>query len=250
MTRILITAFEPFGAWSTNSSQLCLETFRAQWAARSQGDGQPTIEFRTYPVDFRRVRQQIEADLQGEFDYAIHLGQAAESSTIRLERFALNVGHEPGQPSWRPMRLEPDGPAAYETALPLCDWAKQLRAAGLPAEVSFHAGTYLCNAIFYWSQFFSGRNRRGTQVAFLHLPLARGHTSDEPQRSGASFSASLPSATVSGDARTDARPTVGDHAGGHMGNHTQGPLTPEQTAQAVRLIVRQLVNRPPEQKSV
>jgi pyroglutamyl-peptidase len=55
--------------------------------------------------------------------------------------------------------------------LPLADWATKLRGAGIPAQVSYHAGTYLCNATLYYSHYLIERMKLTTRAAFLHLPL-------------------------------------------------------------------------------
>ena len=65
-----------------------------------------------------------------------------------------------------------DGPAAYRTQLPLAAWATKIRAAGIPVQVSYHAGTYLCNAILYLAQHLAVVQKLKTQSAFIHLPLS------------------------------------------------------------------------------
>ena len=83
---------------------------------------------------------------------------------------------------------------AYRSSLPLADWAVKLRRAGVPAQVSYHAGTYLCNATLYWSHWLAERMALKTQSAFIHVPLDVSQVVNEPH--GA---ASLP-ATISGHA--------------------------------------------------
>jgi pyroglutamyl-peptidase len=46
-----------------------------------------------------------------------------------------------------------------------------LRAEGIPTTVSYHAGSYLCNATLYLSHFFAETMNLKTQSAFIHLPL-------------------------------------------------------------------------------
>ena len=162
---VLLTAFEPYGQWATNASWLCLMECTRQLPAS------PKLTTRLYPVDFSAVPQRLASDLQGNFDFALHLGQAPGSSAIRLEEFALNVGGEAGQASEEFAPLCADGPAALASQLPLPRWSHALRRAGIPATVSFHAGTYLCNATLYWSRYLSQQMGLATRSAFLHLPL-------------------------------------------------------------------------------
>ncbi len=101
----------------------------------------------------------------------LHLGQAPGSSRIRLEAIGLNVGGRSHLPpdDFRP--LITDGPVAYRSGLPLAEWAQRMRGAGIPAQVSYHAGTYLCNAILYFTHYLIDRRKLNTRAAFVHLPL-------------------------------------------------------------------------------
>ena len=164
--RILLTAFAPFGAWTQNASELCLR--QLQPLLSNEYD----VTTRIYPVEFEAARPLLEADLLQNYDLAIHLGQAQNTSRIRLEAVGLNVGAIPGQAEGAMFGLVADGPAAYQSALPLSRWADRLRLQGIPAYVSYHAGTYLCNATLYWAHHFLELNPQlKTQVCFVHVPL-------------------------------------------------------------------------------
>lgn len=165
MKRVLITAFGPYDVWEQNSSWLALVEL-----TRDLPDGL-AVTTRRYPVDFEAVKGLLAQDLQAGFDAALHLGQAPGSSQIRLEAIGLNIGGSSNQlpEDYRP--LSPAGPLAYRSALPLARWAALLRAAGIPAQVSFHAGTYLCNATLYWSHYLAEVHHLTTQSTFIHLPL-------------------------------------------------------------------------------
>jgi pyroglutamyl-peptidase len=180
MSRILITAFEPYGSWAENSSWLALVEYSKELPTAGR------IVTRRYPVDLQAVQERLAKDLAEDFDYALHLGQAPGSAAIRLEAFAINVGGNSNDSpeSFRP--LIADGPAAYRSTLPLASWAQELRESGIPASVSYHAGTYLCNAILYLSHDLAKQRQLRTRPAFLHLPL------DTSQACGANEIAALP----------------------------------------------------------
>ncbi len=164
--RILVTAFAPFGTWERNASQLCLENLLPLLSDEYE------ITQRVYPVEFAAARPLLESDLRLNFDLAIHLGQAHNTSRIRLEAVGLNVGAVPGRSDSDMFGLVTDGPAAYQSALPLSQWADRLREHGIPAYVSYHAGTYLCNATLYWAHHFLELNPElRTQVCFIHVPI-------------------------------------------------------------------------------
>ena len=165
MTSVLITAFEPYDRWRENSSWLCLLELTRERPT------EPVITTRRYPVDFQAAREKLSQDLKANYDYAIHLGQAPRSAAIRLEEIGLNVGGSCSEANESLHPLVAGGPVAYRSDLPLADWAAKLRSAGIPAQVSHHAGTYLCNAMLYWSHYYSQQFALRTRSAFLHLPL-------------------------------------------------------------------------------
>jgi pyroglutamyl-peptidase len=165
MPRILITAFGPYSCWSTNASWLTIVEFTKDIPDMAQ------VVTRRYPVDFKETRRLLEEDLRQGFDYALHLGQAPGSSSIQLETIGINVG---GHSSQHPDEFQPlvdDGPVAFRSQLPMARLAAELRDCGIPAHVSYHAGTYLCNATLYLSHFLAQKFEFTTRSAFIHLPL-------------------------------------------------------------------------------
>jgi len=165
MKRVLLTAFEPYDRWNANSSWLTLKLLAEALPP------EPIITTRLYPVDYLEVKRRLTEDLQGNFDYAVHLGQAPGSANIRLETFGLNIRGVNNGFSDQCCSLVDNGPVAYRSALPLDNWALMLRRLGVPAHVSFHAGTYLCNATFYLSCYLAEKMSLCTRSAFVHLPL-------------------------------------------------------------------------------
>lgn len=165
MPRILLTAFEPYDCWPENSSWLALIEFTKRLDAGAK------VTTRLYPTDLAAAAQRLEDDLAGEHDYVLHLGQAPGAAQLRLEAIGVNVATESAGHPDQVRTLVPDGPVAYRSQLPLAQWAEMLRQAGIPASVSYHAGTYLCNAILYLSHYYVEQRSLPTQVAFIHVPL-------------------------------------------------------------------------------
>jgi pyroglutamyl-peptidase len=165
MRKVLITAFGPYDHWRENSSWLALVEL-----TRDMPEGL-AITTRRYPVDFGAVKRLLAQDMEAEYDIALHLGQAPGASYVRLEAIGLNMGGTSSELPERFQPLSPEGPLAYRSSLPLARWASVLRAAEIPAQVSFHAGTYLCNATLYWSHYLAEIHRLPTRSAFIHLPL-------------------------------------------------------------------------------
>ncbi|HKD36585.1 MAG TPA: pyroglutamyl-peptidase I [Pirellulales bacterium] len=174
MPSVLLTAFEPYDRWSSNASWLALVEL-TQELPKS-----PVITTRLYPVDFAAVKQRLTKDLTANYDYAIHLGQAPGSSRVQLEAIGLNIGGSSHQSPDEFLPLSDDGPIGYRSPLPLAAWAVKLREAGIPAQVSYHAGTYLCNATLYWTCYLAERLSIKTEAAFIHLPLDVSQVVAEP----------------------------------------------------------------------
>ena len=166
MSSVLITAFEPYDDWPENASWLALVALMRDLPA-----DELQLTTRRYPVDYETVRQRLADDLQAGFDYALHLGQAPGATDIRLEAIGLNLSKRHSQPAAPASALSDDGPVAYHSALPLEAWADKLRAAHIPAQVSYHAGTFLCNATLYWSHYYAEQMKLATRSTFIHLPL-------------------------------------------------------------------------------
>ncbi len=159
MTRILISAFEPYDRWSTNSSWLALVELTRFYA------GPAELTTRRYPVELTEMSERLRKDLQQDFDFALHLGQSPGSPLIKLEAVGLNVRSDGSA-------LLKDAPTAYQSPLPLGECHTALTSAGIPSCVSHHAGTYLCNAVLYLSQHYATSFGMKTRTAFVHLPLA------------------------------------------------------------------------------
>jgi pyroglutamyl-peptidase len=156
---VLLTAFEPYDRWPENSSWLALVDL-TRWY-----DGGAEITTRRYPVDLTAMSERLRKDLQDDYDLALHLGQSPGSTLIKLESIGLNVRSD-GSPLLR------EAPAAYRSGLPLDRCNRSLIAAGIPSEVSHHAGTYLCNAELFLSQHYAKSFGLKTQSAFVHVPLS------------------------------------------------------------------------------
>lgn len=159
MPRILLTAFEPYPEWPENSSWLALMELTRWFDSRGQ------VITRRYPIDLIEMTHRLGEDLTAGYDYALHLGQAPGVAAVKLETIALNAIDSENP-------LVAGAPVAYRTSLPMAGWAKRLASDGIPAIVSHHAGTHLCNALFYFSHHLAEQRGLPTRCGFLHLPLA------------------------------------------------------------------------------
>ncbi len=163
--RILLTAFDPYDQWTKNASwESLMELLRVRGSI-------PGVITRRYPVELHALRERLHADLVRGFDAVLHLGQAPGISQLHLEAIALNVAGMTSSAGEDFGDLVPGGPVAFRSQFPLGSWATLLRQSGIPASVSFHAGTYLCNALMYLTHHWHYQKQSSCPVAFVHLPL-------------------------------------------------------------------------------
>ena len=168
--RVLLTAFEPYDQWTTNSSWLTLVELLKELPA----DG--SLVTRRYPVNLPAMQEKLEQDLSRDFDVVLHLGQAPGASSVKLEAIAVNAAGCLEDRGDELDEIVAGGPVAYRSNMPLNRWSELLRSHQIPSIVSYHAGTYLCNAAMYlshhWQHRRSGKKRKSNAlVGFVHLPL-------------------------------------------------------------------------------
>jgi pyroglutamyl-peptidase len=188
MPTVLLTGFEPFDDESTNPSW---EAVRALQGARIGGH---RIETRCLPVVFGDANRQLrKAIAETKPVLVVCVGQAGGRAQLSLERVAINVddARRPDNAGHAPIdaAIVADGPAAYFTSLPIKRLRQALQRAGIPAEVSQTAGTYVCNHVFYGLMHALRRKRR-LRGGFVHIPWSPAQAARHP---GAP---SLPTATV------------------------------------------------------
>ncbi len=163
--RVLLTAFEPYDRWEKNSS------WEALIALLSERGASPNVITRRYPVDLAKLRTRIETDLSQGVDVVLHLGQAPGASELRFEAIGLNVAGVGALTNGEFPAIVRGAPIAYRTSLPIGDWVKELNSRSIPASVSYHAGTYLCNAAMFLSHYWFASREESPLVGFIHLPL-------------------------------------------------------------------------------
>jgi pyroglutamyl-peptidase len=170
--RILLTAFDGYGPWPENSSWLTLMEL-----TRELPEGL-NLTTRRYPVDRSQMLSRLHQDLDSDYAYSVHLGQAPGAASLRLEAIALNAFREVDSQPVSP--LDASAPLALGCPLPLEMLAEQLRQAQVPCRVSYHAGLYLCNAVFFAAAWRAQQRQMRTRTLMVHLPLATPQVLDQP----------------------------------------------------------------------
>ena len=165
---VLLTGFAPFDGAATNPS----------WQAASRAAAQRTdtvaIEL---PCEFAAALPALRAAI-GEHrpELVVCTGLAGGRAHVSPERVAINLidARIPDNAGAQPIDVPvvADGPSAYFTTLPVKAAVAALQAAELPAAVSYTAGTYVCNQVFYGLMHLIATEFPGLRGGFVHVPEA------------------------------------------------------------------------------
>lgn len=178
--RILITGFDPFGKDLINPS------FQAV-SGLSSTINNTHIDKLELPTEYMRAAQVLLNTLKThDYSHVILVGQAAGRSDITLERYALNVMNSTNGDNvhYKPNNetILKDTPHAYETSLNVEQLVQTLQKADIPASISYHAGTFVCNSTYY--HLLDHIKASSTQGLFVHIPIVESqraqHKDDTP----------------------------------------------------------------------
>ncbi|BFH67543.1 MAG: pyroglutamyl-peptidase I [Paenibacillus dendritiformis] len=169
---LLLTGFDPFGGESINPS------WEAVRALDGAALGRYRVQAAQLPTSFARAGATLR-DAMAACDPAavICVGQAGGRPDITLERVAINLAdariadNDGNQPT--DDEVVPGGPAAYWATLPVKALRRAVLEAGIPCSVSYTAGTFVCNSIFYTLMHeLAGRHEKERIPAgFIHIPF-------------------------------------------------------------------------------
>ncbi|ADI26779.1 pyroglutamyl-peptidase I [Geobacillus sp. C56-T3] len=169
MKKVLVTGFDPFGGETVNPS---LEAVKQ--AAGWKND-RYIVEVREIPTVFGQSLEILhDAMKQVDPDIVICVGQAGGRADISVERVAVNINdaripdNEGHQPIDEP--VVPGGPVGYWSTLPVKAIVHELRRHGIPASVSYTAGTFVCNHVFYGLMHYIAQVKMPIRAGFIHIP--------------------------------------------------------------------------------
>lgn len=173
---VLLTGFDPFGGAERNpSGEIALALDGALIAdARVRGVVLPT----SYEASVERALAEIERERP---DLVVMLGVAEGRKAVTPERVGLNLDDSPTVDNAGEQRseraIDPDGPAAIFSPLPVRAMADAMTAAGVEAAVSTSAGTFVCNHLLY--SVLAALAGTATRAGFIHVPALEGTVADD-----------------------------------------------------------------------
>ena len=167
--KVLVTGFEPFGGATINPALEAVTRLPRKIAGAEVVTAQ-------IPVVFGEDAAAVEAAIVREQpDVVLCVGQAGGRSHITPEFVGINYANAriPDNAGNQPVgRLEEDGPDAYFATLPVFAMVDAARAAGVPAAVSYTAGTFCCNEVLYELLHTLATRHPGVRGGFVHVPYA------------------------------------------------------------------------------
>ena len=107
-------------------------------------------------------------------DAVLSVGQYGGANCIRVERVAVNLrdariaDNAGAKPVDEP--VVPGAPDAYFATVPTRGIVDALREAGIPAQLSYSAGTFVCNNLLYCALHESAQSYPALRCGFVHVP--------------------------------------------------------------------------------
>ena len=172
--KLLVTGFGPFPGVPFNSSDALV----SGWIRNRPDWHFDDLRFEVLPTAYEAAGTRV-AELLREFRpaRALLLGVAGADCGIRMERFALNIddGAAPDEAGQRRQArsIVAGAPDALRTMLDLEQMHGALIDQGVNAEISNHAGAYVCNHAYYCALHAAAAMMPPCKVLFVHLPRPR-----------------------------------------------------------------------------
>ncbi|MBQ7380224.1 MAG: pyroglutamyl-peptidase I [Clostridia bacterium] len=164
--KLLITGFDPFGGQSVNPAReavMQLPDVIGEWQLIKKE--LPTV----YGL---AAEQVLQAAAQLQPDAILCVGQAGGRTAVTPEVIGVNLRHARiadnagNAPLCQP--IVSGAPASYYTTLPVRNMVSAVRAAGVPCELSYSAGRFVCNDLLY--TLLHHYHSTQTRVGFIHIP--------------------------------------------------------------------------------
>lgn len=182
---ILVTGFDIFGKLAFNPTEMIV----AQLAASRHTDIDEELHCHVLPTAYDKAAKDIVALIrETRPSLVLGLGASITRDKICLERFALNLDDAAIEDNIGCVRRGEEivlgGPAALKTNVDIVAVLNRLSDAGVSAEISNHAGTFVCNHVYYCALRNLEEELPHVRCLFVHVPMpvadsATGQTSSK-----------------------------------------------------------------------
>lgn len=181
--KILVTGFKPFLGEKINPSEKLAEELSRSFNF---------VESSILPVEFGKSFEILNEKIRKTLpDYVIMIGQASGRACVCLEKIGLNWvqtenADEAGQIP-KSGKIESESELALMSTFPIDQVFAELKKSDYPIEISFSAGTFVCNDLYFrvLNQFPK------LQSVFVHVPLLPEQTKENESKPNMEFSKQL-----------------------------------------------------------
>lgn len=184
--KILFTGFDPFGGEQINPAFEAVKLLPDKIAGADAIKVEIPTKFRVGAAEMKEAVEFYEPD------FVICVGQAGNRAHVTPEFVGINYmdAHIADNAGFQPIgeAIIENGCNAYFTKLPVKAIVEDLRAAGIPASVSYTAGTYVCNEVMYQLLYHINKKRPNITGGFIHVPYAA--------QQAANMNAAIPSMSI------------------------------------------------------
>lgn len=167
--KALVTGFDPFGGEAINPA------YEAVKKMKDRIGGCEIVKLEI-PTVFERSLKAIEEAIEREKpDIVLCVGQAGGRFGMSIEKVGINLDearipdNDGNSPSGTPIR--PDGETAYFSNLPVKAITEKMRCENIPAQISYTAGTYVCNHVLYGLMYMISTKYGNLKGGFIHVPF-------------------------------------------------------------------------------
>lgn len=165
--KVLLYSFEEFGPLTINPAHEV-----ASEIARMLAD--ESIELVQLPVTYEcwKVLESKIKECQPQL--IVGIGLDIRTNRVKLEKIGLNYKHasvaDNSGTHATLERIDATKQLAYETDIDLLNIEKQLKEKEIPCEISFSAGTYVCNYAYFHCLAYADEKK--VQTMFIHIPAS------------------------------------------------------------------------------
>ena len=166
--KILVTGFTPFGGEQINPSWEAVKRLPDRI-------GEAVLLKREIPTEFDASCAALRAAADElRPDAVLSVGQYGGTNCIRVERVAVNLrdARIADNAGAKPVDelVVPGAPDADFAPLPTRRIVEKLRGEDIPAQLSYSAGTFVCNNLLYCALHESAQKFPATRCGFVHVP--------------------------------------------------------------------------------
>ncbi|MEO1190318.1 MAG: pyroglutamyl-peptidase I [Pseudomonadota bacterium] len=172
MSKVLLTGFEPYGKTPINPAEQVAKALDGAVIGGAQ------VQSLIVPNSFFQCIEVVCAAIaETQPQAVVMLGEYGGRAMITLERLGQNLNDgrrydllDNAGASLQDVMTVPGGPAAHYATLPIRAIVRDLRAAGVPADISDTAATFCCNHLLYGVLHHIATQGLQVRAGWIHLP--------------------------------------------------------------------------------